>query len=291
MIEFDYIYDISLRSAGKDPFNEENIYVDLLLTLTMGEIQSKFDFVLKGGTAIKAHYEPYRFSYDLDFSYFNAGSSKKTYKTYQKELESLIRDMGYQITSKENEKHRSGGKIFILHLMDKAGNLKRPIKLSISSIDRQACFEPVKKPFTPVVKISKDPFELLYPESFDKLHGVTANVFTIEELCAEKIRALATRGKEDIWNLILRDIVDIYFMEKQGILTRVLKQKECAISKLKAIKDTSYWIKYKSFLNSTDAISITEEDTLIFFNESLLNEVELTRILGVIKSTLSNWKL
>ena len=137
--------------------NTENVYVDAVLTLTLPAIQSEFDFVLKGGTAIvKTHLHPYRFSYDLDFSYFAGATSRKHYRIYQKNLEDLITRMGFRIVGNETDKHGGGGKIFILRLMDGPGYFRMPVKLSISSIDKESCYAPLTKKFKPLFKVPEE---------------------------------------------------------------------------------------------------------------------------------------
>ena len=113
------MHELALRLSRKPPFTAENIYVDLLLTSAIGDIQSRFGFVLKGGTAIvKAWFPAYRFSYDLDFSHFRGESPRKQYRKYQEELEKLVSDLGFQITNPESDKHREGGRVFVLKLID-----------------------------------------------------------------------------------------------------------------------------------------------------------------------------
>lgn len=292
MIDFDGLYDISLRLAGKPPLIEDNIYVDLLLTTALKEIQSKFDFVLKGGTAIlKAYFRPYRFSYDLDFSYFSSGSPKSLYKHYKDALEDHIINLGFDIVNIESDRHRSGGRVLVLKLMDRPENLKGPVKLSVSAIDKQPCFPPVCRKLNPIVKIPRDPYHLLYPEITKNIRNVNARVLTIEELCAEKLRALSTRGEDETWSLVLRDIVDLYYMEREGILDRVFKGKSCIIKKFQAIENKSYWKKYQSFLKKETTIEITDEDRAVFIKQELLNEKLLDEFLQQVKGTLMALKL
>ncbi|MFA5771985.1 MAG: nucleotidyl transferase AbiEii/AbiGii toxin family protein [Thermoplasmata archaeon] len=293
MIDFETLYGLSLRLKNKSNLDEQNIYVDLLLTLALGEIQSKFDFVLKGGTAlVKAHFEPYRFSYDLDFSYFyKSGSPKKLYRQYQGNLERLMADLGFKVVNDENDRHRAGGRVLVLKLMDAPENLVRSVKLSVSAIDRQPCFPPISKKFNTIAQIPRDPYDMLYPEIIKRVRKTHARVLTIEELCAEKIRALATRGPEETWSLVLRDIVDLYYMERKGILARVFRERKCIRKKFHAIEDRTYWKRYNSFLQMDIRIEIPDEERGIFINEDLLNEKLLEKTLGRVKEGLLNLNL
>ena len=210
-INFEDAHEMALRISGNSLQATENVYVDAVLMLMLPAIQSGFDFVLKGGTAIvKTHLYPYRFSYDLDFSCFAGAAPRKRYRTYQKSLEDLITRMGFRIVGNENDKHREGGKIFILRLIDGPGYLRMPVKLSISSIDKEPCYAPPTKKFKPLFNFPEEPYGLLYPDVIDRLNSANAKVLAIEELCAEKIRALATRGSGEEWFLILRDAFTLW---------------------------------------------------------------------------------
>jgi len=287
-IDFEEMHELALKRSGKPPFTAENIYVDLLLTATIGEIQSKFDFVLKGGTAItKAWCQPYRFSYDLDFSKFDSKIARKQYRKYQTELEKLVSELGFTIANPENDKHREGGRILILKLVDAPRHLRIPIKLSVSSIDSGPCIAPLRKEFKPAVKIPEK-FKILYPTIIPRVSGVSVKVLTMEELCAEKIRALATRGAADEWSLLLRDVVDLYVMEKSGVLDAVLSGEWKSLrKKFDAVRDTSYWKKFRHFLSTKpQEVRIHEEDLSIFFDTHAIDEKNASRIVEKVRLRL-----
>ncbi|MEW5995991.1 MAG: nucleotidyl transferase AbiEii/AbiGii toxin family protein [Candidatus Micrarchaeota archaeon] len=290
-INFEGLRDIALRLSEKPPFTADNIYVDLLLTATIKEIQDNFDFVLKGGTAIiKAWGTPYRFSNDLDFSFYYSGSSpRKHYRMYEKKLLELVGALGFKAANEESDKHREGGRIFILKLMDGPGFLEKTVKLSISSMDECPCFNPTKKQFQPVVKIPEETFGLLYPDLLPGLNNVEVKVLEMEELCAEKIRALATRGATGEWGLVLRDAVDLYVMDKQGILDKVLASEEyrrCIRKKFLAVEETGYWEKFKGFLASTAGVGIGPEERAIFFDQSMVKEAYAAHVIEKIRKAL-----
>ncbi|MDY6985314.1 MAG: nucleotidyl transferase AbiEii/AbiGii toxin family protein [Candidatus Thermoplasmatota archaeon] len=291
-INFEDAHEISLRVSENSLQAAENVYVDSVLTLMLPVIQSRFDFVLKGGTAIvKTHLYPYRFSYDLDFSYFAGVASRKHYRIYQKSLEDLITRMGFHIVGNETDKHREGGKIFILRLVDGPGYFRMPIKLSISSIDKEPCCAPLTKKFKPLFGVPEEPYGLLYPDVVDKLNSADAKVLAIDELCSEKIRALATRGSGEEWSLILRDAVDLHVMAAAGILNRVLSDTagiECVKKKFLAIRNTSYWAKFHSFLISDIRIRIGREDAAIFIDKKILDEKEISETVEKVRDVLKN---
>ncbi|MEW5955668.1 MAG: nucleotidyl transferase AbiEii/AbiGii toxin family protein [Candidatus Micrarchaeota archaeon] len=286
-MNFEEIHDLALRLSAEPPFTAENVYVDLLLTSAIGEIQPRFGFVLKGGTAvIKAWFPPYRFSYDLDFSHFAGESPRKQYRRYQKELEKLVSDLGFRIVNPESDKHREGGKVFVLKLLDTANHLRVPVKLSVSSIDESPCFNPVTRDFKPLVEIPEK-YELLYPAFVRKVSGASAVVLTPEELCAEKIRALATRGPGREWSLLLRDVVDVREMDERGVLDTVLDSEKCLRKKFNAVRGTSYWRKFADFLSKPRGVKIREEDLSIFFHPDVIDEKSAARTVEKVRARLA----
>lgn len=296
-INFDEVHDLALKLSKEPPFTTDNIYVDLLLTIAAKEIQAKFDFILKGGTAIlKTNGPAYRFSYDLDFSFFpKEGKARKHYKYYKDSLEKFVNDLGFEIvdeiekdTGRKGTRHREGGRIFILHLMDGKEYLKRPIKLSISSIDEAPCHSPESKLFKTIVDIPSQKFSLLYPNLVPGINQINVKILVPEELCAEKIRALATRGGKGEWSFLLRDAVDLYMMDKSKLLDRVFKNHKNYIKqKFSSIKDRSYWQKFESFMIAGDQkISISEESRAIFFDPNVINEEKTKYIVNKIKKHL-----
>lgn len=286
-LNFDELHELATRLAQKPPFTVENLYVDLLLTVSIREIQNNFDFVLKGGTGIlKVWMSPYRFSYDLDFSYYKSGKPREHYKIYKEKLENLLTELGFTIADGQ-EKHREGGRIFILKLMDKPEYLTQPIKLSISSIDREPCIRPEYKTFKPVVKIPMENFELIYPDIMPLLKTTKVKVLTLEELCAEKIRALCTRGPTEEWEFILRDVVDLYMMDKGGIVNNVFdKHQKCILHKFKSIKDRSYWKKLQGFMSASSDVKISKEEMAIFFDSDVINEKKAGYLLQKIRTMM-----
>lgn len=285
-VDFDELHELALKLSRKPPLTAENIYVDLMLTAIIGEIQSRFNFVLKGGTAIvKAWLSPYRFSYDLDFSLFGVKTPRKQYRKYQIALEKLVSELGFHVANSESDKHREGGRILVLKLFDAPKYLRIPIKLSVSTIDPNPCFEPVEKRFRPVVSIPKK-YELLYPSIIPRISGVSVKVLALEELCAEKIRALATRGTAEEWSPLMRDVVDIYMMEKRGVLNGVLEDGNCLGKKFESVRLTSYWKKFNHFLSNPGQPGIRAEDFAIFFDQHIIDEKNVTRIIEKVRSGL-----
>jgi predicted nucleotidyltransferase component of viral defense system len=293
-IDFEGLYSLATR-LSKEPkqaknFTIENIYVDLLLTSAIADIQEEFDFVLKGGTAIiKTWTTPYRFSYDLDFSFYDSLSQpRKHYKSYEPALHELMLKLGFVASGQEDERHREGGRIYILKLIDKTEHLRIPIKLSVSSIDESPCFGKHVKRFKPVANLNNPDLEKLY-QDLPKLNDTQVIVLGIEELCAEKIRALTTRGPQGEWSFLLRDIVDLYVMDKKGILDTVLKEKKhqnCIRKKFSAIQGRNYWDKFQDFMSREPEVNIREEDLSIFFNPSIITEKRALNILGKIRISL-----
>ncbi len=289
-IDFGELREMSLRLAGKPPFSADNLYVDFLLTLALGGIQQEFGFALKGGTAIvKAWLPPYRFSYDLDFSHFAPGNPRVHYKKYRSPLIAKLGAMGFSVDEEGGDAHRSGGRIYIARLMDKTKYLKRAVKISVSSIDREPVFPIHTRDFRTLADITERKYALLYPQTVPKLLQTRARVLAVEELCAEKIRALATRGTEEGWSLILRDVFDLHVMEQAGILGEVLsceKGRECVRRKFSAIKGMAYWKKLDGFMHAEPEITILEEERAIFFDGDALSEERAELVLLKVQNAL-----
>ena len=175
--------------------------------------------------------------------------------------------------------------------MDDAAYLKIPIKLSVSSIDTKPCLEVVSKKFNMIVRIPPDPYSILYSEIYRKLESTNAAVLTIEELCAEKMRALATRGPKGEWSLILRDAVDLCVMDSMGILDRVLNTPayvDCIVSKFSAIRNTNYWGKLKQFVATTPEITIGKEDVSIFTDAAILNGEKISKVIEKTRNSVKS---
>ncbi|MCX6768479.1 MAG: nucleotidyl transferase AbiEii/AbiGii toxin family protein, partial [Candidatus Micrarchaeota archaeon] len=227
---------------------------------------------------------------DLDFSFYYSGSNpRKHYRMYKKKLLELVEALGFKVANDGGDKHREGGRIFILKLIDEPKFLEKPIKLSISSMDEHPCFSPARTQFRPVIKIPEETFGLLYPDLLPGLNNVEVNVLEMEELCAEKIRALATRGATGEWGLVLRDAVDLHVMDKQGVLSEVLtseRYKQCVRKKFLAVKETSYWAKFKGFLASTAGVRIGPEERAIFFDQSMVKEEYAEHVMEKIRKAL-----
>jgi len=144
-IDFSELYELSSHNRGTEALMTAR-YIDYILTLAIPQIQEELGFVLKGGTAlIKCYSYPYRFSYDMDFSYFRSKRKRsKAYKDYAELLNLLIKEMGFRDVTEEST-YSHGGKIYKIQLQDDKKRLERPIKLSVSSIDESPCFFQLKK--------------------------------------------------------------------------------------------------------------------------------------------------
>ena len=124
-----------------------------------------------------------------------------------------------------------------------------------------------------------------------RLNSANAKVLAIEELCSEKIRALATRGSGEKWSLILRDAVDLQVMDAAGILNKVLSDPtgiDCIKKKFSAIRNTGYWTKFNSFLISELRIRIGKEDAAIFIDKKILDEKSISETVEKVRVALKN---
>ena len=164
---------------------------------------STMDMVLKGGTGIKKVYiGDYRFSDDLDFTLLR--------KTEMEDLRTMILqsvkntkevsgiDFDDNITFEENLNGYEGNIYF--RILRKAGNPLR-IKLDVTKPDKEKLLLPIRKG------------DIIHPYS----DNCSANilVYSLEEIVAEKIRALFERVRP-------RDLYDVWYLwdeiDKEKIL-------------------------------------------------------------------------
>jgi len=185
MITKDQIHQIS----KKNKINETTIFREYLQLFFLSELYSRKqskDIFFKGGTALHLIYKAPRFSEDLDFT---AGLKEKDFLNFIQEL--------FDATSKREaiefkERKTLAGKRFLLTALPAVLSYKTFVNLDFSF--REKVLDP-----------QKSFIETDYPVLF------TSYVYhpSIDELFAEKIRALLTRTKG-------RDLYDLWYLVTQG---------------------------------------------------------------------------
>ena len=185
MITKEQIYSL----AKKDKINETTIFREYLQLLFLSELYSKkqgSDIFFKGGTALHLIYKAPRFSEDLDF----------TVELREKDFLAFIQKLLDTISKKEaikfKERKTLTGKRFLLTALPMVLPYKTFINLDFSFREK-------------ILNPQKSIIETEYPVLF------TSYVYhpSIDELFAEKIRALLTRVKG-------RDLYDLWYLTTQG---------------------------------------------------------------------------
>lgn len=185
MITKEQIYSLAKRNK----INETTIFREYLQLLFLSELYSEkqsSNIFFKGGTALHLIYKAPRFSEDLDFT---VSLREKDFLAF---IQGLIDIMAKKEAIEFKERKTLTGKRFLLMALPTVLPYKTFINLDFSF--REKIFNP-----------QKSIIETEYPVLF------TSYVYhpSIDELFAEKIRALLTRVKG-------RDLYDLWYLNTQG---------------------------------------------------------------------------
>lgn len=168
------------------------------------------DIVLKGGTGIKKVYnENYRFSDDLDFSLTHPIKGKDLFTHINEAVDKAKEEVGinFQISSKL-DKTETGfrGKIYF-NIIQNATGTPLSIKVDITNYDNEIILLPTEK-------------KKVFHSYSDELNA-EIEVYSLEEIFAEKIRALIQRTRA-------RDLYDtgmLYDLVNKNKVLQILDEK------------------------------------------------------------------
>ncbi len=221
------------------------------------------DIILKGGTGIKKVYqENYRFSDDLDFSLTHPIKNKDLFTHIDKAVDKAKEEVGinFQISSKF-AKTETGfrGKIYF-NMIQNATGTPLSIKVDITNYDNEIILLPTEK-------------KKVFHSYSDELNA-EIEVYSLEEIFAEKIRALIQRTR-------VRDLYDtgmLYDLINKDKALQILDEK---FDFKGVILDISSLTKRKDdFSNAWDA-SLKHQlkviaDFEIFFNKviTIISEIK-----------------
>ena len=212
------------------------------------------DIVLKGGTGIKkVYHENYRFSDDLDFSLTHPIKNKDLFTHMNEAVDKAKEEVGinFQISSKF-AKTETGfrGKIYF-NIIQNATGTPLSIKVDITNYDNEIILLPTEK-------------KKVFHSYSDELNA-EIEVYSLEEIFAEKVRALIQRTRA-------RDLYDtgmLYDLINKNKVLQILDEK---FDFKGVILDISSLTKRKDdFSNAWDA-SLKHQlkviaDFEIFFNK------------------------
>ena len=157
------------------------------------------DIILKGGTGIKkVYHENYRFSDDLDFSLTHPFKNKDLFNHMNEAVDKAREEVGinFQINN-DFDKTRTGfrGKIYF-NIIQNAAGTPLSIKVDITNYDNEIILLPTKK-------------KKVFHSYSDELNA-EIEVYSLEEIFAEKIRALIQRTRaRDLYDVgMLYDLIN-----------------------------------------------------------------------------------
>jgi len=181
------------RSVGFNSYQAEKDYLQHALLATLYEVSTN-EFVFKGGTALQKVFGLDRFSEDLDFTYLSDKDPMEFIEKTTDKLEILgiFAEMNATKIERKNDS-------FTVRIKIK-GPLYDGSEKSIQTITIELSLreEPIK---TPIAKRIVP----IYPD----LRPYVVLCMDLDEMLAEKIRAIMTRGKP-------RDVYDLWFMLKKN---------------------------------------------------------------------------
>lgn len=259
MIPRDMIEKISNSlKIGEKGLIEKDLYLQGLLIELSKSGHFVENFAFKGGTCLtKAYFGYYRFSEDLDFTWINqkefeGKTQNQTRKLVSLEINRLMQlfegtakklELDFK-QEKSNPRYvqLGGGNRFATFKFwyNPTANEKETfIKIQLNFIDK-IIHKPKKRKLAAIAEKQKQELELEYPENaFLAVETPEFFVYSLEEIAAEKIRALLTRR-----GFKARDIIDLYMLDKQGITI--------SSAKAMAFEKTKFALKYLKYAENLE---------------------------------------
>jgi len=179
------------KMAGLKPFQQEKNYIQTLVLKSIYSLISR-EIVFKGGTALAFFYGLDRFSEDLDFTLNGNVNFKNLIENIEKDFEAL----NIRAHFKTLEDNMAS---FSFRIGVEGPLFTREVERCFVRVDVSKREEVIKE-----VEVKE-----LKPVYFD-ISPFFVPLMKIEEVLAEKIRAVIWRGKA-------RDLYDIWFLLKNGI--------------------------------------------------------------------------
>ena len=181
---------VMARRNGIPLFTQERDYVQVLFLSRLYE--HKIPLVFKGGTCLRLLHNSPRFSEDLDFTSLETKDVKPIFKNALDKLKLIGLD------GKLNKEKKS--KFAVSYRMRYKGPLYTGKPISMGSIRLEVSLR----------DMLLDPELLTIPSTYPDTPPFLASCMPVEEILAEKIRALLKRSKP-------RDIFDAWFLINKGV--------------------------------------------------------------------------
>jgi len=167
----------------------------------------------KGGTGIrKAYIDNYRFSDDLDFTLLEKSNFKDLTSKIKKAIQETRNAIGISFVDDIKSEEVKNGYVFNIYfrILRTSGDPLK-IKMDITKKENEIIINPIQKR------------NILHIYS-DKINE-QINVYTLEEMFAEKVRSLFERTRP-------RDLYDVWYLNKKIGFNKTLFQKKCKHKKV-----------------------------------------------------------
>ncbi len=167
----------------------------------------------KGGTGIrKAYIDKYRFSDDLDFTLLEKSNFKDLTNKIKKTIQDTKNASGISFLDDIKSEEVKNGYVINIYfrILRSTGNPLK-IKMDITKKENEIILNPIQK--KNIIHIYSDKI------------NEQINVYTLEEMFAEKVRSLFERTRP-------RDLYDVWYLNKKMTFDKSLFQKKCKHKKV-----------------------------------------------------------
>lgn len=167
----------------------------------------------KGGTGIRKGYiDTYRFSDDLDFTLLDNFTINRLKSKIKKSIQETRNESGISFLDNMKSEEVKNGYVFNIYfrILRSSGDPLK-IKMDITKKENERIINPVQKR------------EIIHIYS-DKINE-QINVYTLEEMFAEKVRSLFERTRP-------RDLYDVWYLNRKMTFDQSLFQKKCKYKKV-----------------------------------------------------------
>jgi len=174
----------------------------------------------KGGTGIrKAYIDNYRFSDDLDFTLLEKSNFKDLTNKIKKAIQETKNASGISFLDDiKSEEVKNGYVINIYFRILRTSGDPLKIKMDITKKENEIIINPIQK--KNIIHIYSDKI------------NEQINVYTLEEMFAEKVRSLFERTRP-------RDLYDVWYLHKKMTIDKSLFQRKCKHKKIEPNIDES----------------------------------------------------
>ncbi|MFA5772050.1 MAG: nucleotidyl transferase AbiEii/AbiGii toxin family protein [Thermoplasmata archaeon] len=241
MMKKDEILKMAKISRMK-PYQQEKHYIQ---TLVLRSIYSEFNPAFKGGTALMFFHGLNRFSEDLDFTFHEEFSGGALLKKIKSDLEYMDIKATYK-TAYDNKASFA---------------FKLGVEGPLFSREIERCFVDIEISRRETVEM---PIRAIFLETpYQDILPFAVGMMDVEEIVAEKIRAIITRNKA-------RDVYDLHFLLKRDVKISIY----LANKKLKYYNKTFDEDAFKDGIRKKKGIWTAELTPIIFGQLPKFDEVE-----------------